>query len=542
MKHISMLHVFCIGSLTVGWSLGASSEITAETGTLWWLVANVDDDSVFDKHLATIEDSVGDDQTSQFHHLTGATCQAINLQKVITRIKRQAATEDTLVFLFRSQITKPSDSNQIYFSVADDRLISSYQINQWLKGINSIVLLDCFTTDANLDTFYANRQLLGAAAIVSIFGQSLAETPNLNLVSRLASILSGPFDGSPKVDLDDNRQLTLHEVYDALVSDFSHPGIFVPTGDLEIVLMKLPAMIKIWGQPDEVSIFVNGREIGTTELRFTEDLHRLTGDVELRKAGYNLQQLPLNAISTQLGQQNSITYRLEPILVQGQISWPEAGPTKPVVDSVVVEILGTPYQQTLSAVSQYAFNRWDQGLLETDRPYTLVATSNQRYYAEANFVYGGFEPIRVDLKLKQKTWFQIAQTQYDLALYEDAIQAFQNGIEDSLEFPALSRPFTKMLYDSFVKTLNQVDVPATYLATMAELAGRQKLPTVAKAYWRKTLNKAENGSPIHKLAKQKLRAFYLIYYYMIAGVTLTFLLIIGRIICRRKGNKGKIHV
>ena len=542
MKHISMLHVFFIGSLTVGWNLGASSEITAETGTLWWLVANVDDDSVFDKHVVTIEDSVGDDQTSQFYYLTGATCQATNLQKVIARIKRQATTDDTLVFLFRSQITKPSDRNQIYFSVADDRLISSYQINQWLEGVNSIVLLDCFTTDANLEAFYANRQLLGTAAIVSIFGKSLAETPNLDFVSRLVSILSGPFDGPPKVDLNDNRQLTLHEVYDALVSDFSHPGIFVPTGDLEIVLMKLPAMIKIWGQPDEVSIFVNGRKIGITELRFTEDLHRLTGDIELRKAGYSLQQLSLNTISTQLGQQNLITYRLEPILVQGQISWSEAGPPEPVVDSVAVEILGTPYQQTLSGTSQYTFNRWNQGLLETDRPYTLVATNNQRYYAEANFVYGGFEPIRVDLTLKQKTWFQIAQTQYDLALYEDAIQAFQNGIEDSLEFPALSRPFTKMLYDSFVKTLNHVDVPATYLATMAELAGRQKLPIVAKAYWRKTLNKAENGSLTHKLAKQKLRAFHLIYYYMIASVTLIFLLLIGRATYRCKVNKGKIHV
>jgi hypothetical protein len=196
----------------------------------------------------------------------------------------------------------------------------------------------------------------------------------------------------------------------------------------------------------------------------------------------------------------------------------------------------------MSGVSQYTFNRWDQGELEADKPYTLVARGNQRYYAEANFIYDGFESIRVDLKLKQKTWFQIAQIQYDLALYEDAIQAFQNGIEDSLEFPPLSRPFTKMLYDSFLKTLNQVDVPATYLAAMAELAGRQKLPTVAKAYWRETLNNAENGSLVYKLAKQKLRDFYLIYYYMIAGVTLIFLLIIGGIAYRRQENKGRIHV
>jgi len=540
MKHVSILHVFFIGSLTVGWSLGVSSEIPAKTGTSWWLAANVADNSVFEKHLATIEDSIG--QTSQFHHLTGSDCQVINLQKVITRIKHQAATEDTLVFLFRSQITKPSDSNQIYFSVADDQLISSRQINQWLKGINSIVLLDCFTVDANLEAFYANRQLLGTAAIVSIFGQPLTETSNLNVVSRLASILSGTFVGSPKVDLNDNRQLALDEVYDALASGFLHPGIFVPTGDLEMVLMKLPAMIKIWGQPDEVSIFVNGRKIGVTELRLTEDLHRLTGNVELRKAGYNLQQLSLNAISKQLGQQNSITYRLEPISVQGQISWSEVETTGPVAGSVEVKILGTPYQQTMSGISQYTFNRWDQGELEADKPYTLVARGNQRYYAEANFIYDGFESIRVDLKLKQKTWFQIAQIQYDLALYEDAIQAFQNGIEDSLEFPPLSRPFTKMLYDSFLKTLNQVDVPATYLAAMAELAGRQKLPTVAKAYWRETLNNAENGSLVYKLAKQKLRDFYLIYYYMIAGVTLIFLLIIGGIVYRRQENKGRIHV
>ena len=43
---------------------------------------------------------------------------------------------------------------------------------------------------------------------------------------------------------------------------------------------------------------------------------------------------------------------------------------------------------------------------------------------------------------------------YDLSEYQDAIQAFQSGIEGTLDFPSFSDSFTSMLYDSFLDVIN----------------------------------------------------------------------------------------
>ena len=115
---------------------------------------------------------------------------------------------------------------------------------------------------------------------------------------------------------------------------------------------------------------------------------------------------------------------------------------------------------------------------------------------------------------------------YDLSQYQDAIQAFQNGIDHNLEFPLLSDSFTKMLYDSFFETMVQPDLPVTYFAVMAELAKRVKKSVIAKNYWQKTLNKSERGSETYKLAKRELQAFYSVYYYLLASIVISFLLLV----------------
>ncbi len=485
------------------------------TDELWWVVVDTTDDFAGTTFIKEFQSIINQD--SHFLYITGDECQENNIKQTITKISGLLGTEDQLILLFRGQITKPTANNQIYFVLADEQLISGQRINQWLKGIDSVVLLDCTTKSKNLEAFYANRQLLGQSAIVSIFGYSENNiVSSTNLTSQFKKILDDP----SAADSDDNRQLTVYEVYETLLSQFSHSGIFVPTGDLESVLFKLPAMVKIWGEPAGVSVIMAGEEIGQTELRLTQNLDLLAHSVELHKSGYQLQQLVLPKISIQFGRQNSINYRLKPISVQGKIESSEN--VSPVLD----EILGAGYQKTLVNTNQYLFDHWNKGYLEIGKSYIVLAKSQQQYYGLQQFVYQGNKPVVADLRLVEKTYFQAAEMLYDLSQYQDAIQAFQNGIDHNLEFPLLSDSFTKMLYDSFFNTMVQADLPVTYFAVMAELAKRVKKSAVAKNYWQKALDKSERGSETYKLAKRELRAFYAVYYYLLASVVISFLLLV----------------
>ena len=102
--------------------------------------------------------------------------------------------------------------------------------------------------------------------------------------------------------------------------------------------------------------------------------------------------------------------------------------------------------------------RSDKKVLEPGQMYTLRAESDALYHAEANFTLSPHESVEQNLTLSKKTWFEVAQMRFDRKAYEDAIAAFQNGIEETVDFPSMSPEFTKVLFDSFSEVVNKVNV------------------------------------------------------------------------------------
>ena len=96
--------------------------------------------------------------------------------------------------------------------------------------------------------------------------------------------------------------------------------------------------------------------------------------------------------------------------------------------------------------------------------------------------------------------------QFDRNAYEEAIAAFQNGIEETIEFPPMSPEFTKLLFDSFSEVVDKVNVQnIAYVVVTAKLADRLNLQEESKVYWAQVKLQATKGSTFHKLATERLR-------------------------------------
>ncbi len=171
-------------------------------------------------------------------------------------------------------------------------------------------------------------------------------------------------------------------------------------------------------------------------------------------------------------------------------------------------IEGTEYEQMSGGDGAYRFAEWKANAsLEPGKTYTLHAEEGERYHASVTFTYDGYEPIRRDLTLAEKTWFEVAQTRFNQKRYDEAVAAFQNGIEVTTDFPPMSPAFTQMLFDSFSAVVSQTNLEnIAYAVTTAKLADGFGLRAEAKVYWSKVRLKAAKGTAEYNLASKRLRA------------------------------------
>ena len=238
--------------------------------------------------------------------------------------------------------------------------------------------------------------------------------------------------------------------------------------------------------------------------------------MEVRKLGYLIP--PARSVQIELVQGESInlSWDLESIAVHGSVKAPDGVP----LEGTTVWIDGTTYEQNplhLKADGRYQLSanianvtpqagRSDKKVLEPGKMYTLRAESDALYHAEANFTLAPHESVERDLIFSKKTWFEVAQMRFDRKAYEDAIAAFQNGIEETIEFPSMSPEFTKLLFDSFSEVVTKVNVQnIAYVVTTAELADRLNLREESKVYWAQVKLQAAKGSTPYELATKRLR-------------------------------------
>lgn len=447
--------------------------------------------------------------SEHIHRLEGDVVTTQEIYALLQEVGQQVQPDGTLIFLYHGKVVKHRRPNAMHLLIpGDPQTIQDATLNQWFRESfsgHTIVILDGYSDDADLNTYYANREILGSAALNVIQLAPQADA------TRALRVLSDAL-AADTTDTDENRQISIIETFELFRTDEELPnGVLAPTGDVEAALLKLSPAIKIETFPDGAQISINDVEVGSTPALVTENLQQGTSTVSVKKLGYHI-PLPKNAeLQLVLGESVRMGWVLQPIAIHGTVVGVEGQP----VTGTIVWIGGTPHQQTLEADGAYRFDDWkDSGVLTLGETYTLHAKQGDLSYEALTFTFDGYTDIEHTIQLVKRTWFEIAQIAFDQNDHQGAIIAFQNGIEQTTDFPQMSPELTVLLLSSFADALDKQDVhDVNTLVVTAKLAEQHGQPDLAKRYWQELKTKARKGTPAAELASQRLwelnRARYL---------------------------------
>jgi len=478
------------------------SAVSADSGTHWLFVDATPEARAHESVNSLIEllTTRGKVPSEQIHRIEGDTATSEEIHAMLQEIGRQTAAQDTLIFLYHGMVTKPRGMNAMHLlTPGEEQGIQDATLNNWFRETerkDTVVIVDGYTEDTNLNAYYANRETLGTAALNSI--QPAESTDPTLLLQQLHEALA-----AETTDTNDNRQLSIIESYELLRTNPGFvDGILAPTGDVEMALLKLSPALKITTFPEDADIFINDVEMGSTPKLITENLQQGTSTVIVKKAGYIIPPPKTAELQLEPGESVHIGWALEPIAVQGTVTGvSDASPA-----GAVVWIDGTAHQRTVEADGIYRFNEWkDSGLLSLGDTYTLYVKQGNLNYGSATFTFDGYTDIAQPLQLVKRTWFEVSQIEFDRHNHQGAVTAFQNGIELTSDFPQMSPDLTVLLLSSFADAVEKQDVQdVTYLVVTAKLADQHGQPELAKKYWEEVKIKAESGSSAAKLASQRL--------------------------------------
>lgn len=485
----------------------------------------------------------GNVPSNRVRHIQSEQCTKTEIHKAIRNIASHMQHGERFIFFYRGGVTKPPRTNSIYLlthgakttKLAD--AVQDTQLNLWFRDVGAedvTVLFDGYTDDRNIFAYLANREVLGEAALVSIMR---AKTGEDSLLRKVLSALKT--DAS---DLNDNRNISIGELHEHLVTTAPpQESIVVPTGNVEMPILKLSPMLKITTDPAGASVFVNGENIGVTPQRVVDNIRKGNYEILVKKQGYLIPQTRSTEVDINQGEAVEVSWVLKPISVYGKITLPEGK----VVEQISVWIEDTNHKQTVGSNGNYRFSDWDaNNLLTIGTTYTLKAEATEIYNAETTFTFEGHDAIERNLILAEKTWFQVAQERFDQKDNEGAIAAFQNGIEITTEIPPLSPELTVLLFNSFSAAVDSMNIEnIAYLVATAELSDRFGDKEAAKTYWGRVQSEASKGTAEHRLATKRLRQLNLRNYIINSAlvVLLVVVLISGgysaRKYFRRKTNR-----
>ena len=475
---------------------------SVDSGTHWLIVDATWDARAHEPLISLIEllTTRGKIPPEQIHHVEGDSATSEEIHAMIQEVGRQTNAQDTLIFLYHGMVTKPRGMNAMHLlTQGDEQGVQDATLNDWFRETerkHTVVIVDGYTEDTNLNAYYANRETLGTAALNVIQSAETANTTTL--LQRFQETLT-----VDTTDTNDNRQLSIIESYELLRSDPDFlEGILAPTGDVEMALLKLSPALKITTFPEGGAIFINDVAVGNTPKLITENLQQGIFTATVKKAGYTIPTPKTAELKLEPGESVHIGWALVPIAVQGTVT----GVADESPAGAVVWIDGTAYQQTVNADGIYRFDEWkDSNLLTLGETYTLYAKQGDLNYGSVTFTFDGYADIVQSLQLVKRTWFEVSQLEFDRHNHQGAVTAFQNGIELTSDFPQMSPDLTVLLLSSFADALDQQDVQdVTYLVVTAKLAEQHGQPALAKKYWEEVKTKAEKGTSAAKLANQRL--------------------------------------
>ena len=157
-------------------------------------------------------------------------------------------------------------------------------------------------------------------------------------------------------DLDDNRKLSISEVYDLLreAPEFLD-GILAPTGNVEAALLKLSPALKVTTLPEGAQVSINDVEVGNTPKLITENLQQGTTKVSVKKAGYITPPAKPAELALVLGESVHIGWVLKPIAIHGTIK----GVAGASPADTIVWIDGTTHHRTVASDGIFRFDAWE---------------------------------------------------------------------------------------------------------------------------------------------------------------------------------------
>ena len=524
MKQILVFIVFFIGVLLITVS---SLDAQSVDATTWWLIVAPDVDTRSRSNLDSLVNLLkerGKVPSSHIRRIEGSECTSEGIKVVLDDLGSKMGQGDHLIFYYRGFVTKPRRSTSIFFltygttSENLEEALEDRQLRGWFRELSPnkvTIILDGYTRDGNLMSYYGNRRM-PAGGFISIQRAALS-TEDLLTRTLLGAL------GTDETDLDDNRQISIEELHISLTSNLEGRTLRLMEGVLlllgrvqEKIVLKLSPMLNIVTVPDGASFILNGQEVGVTPHSLADNLQRGTYNIEVSKPGYLIPPARSVEIEQVQGESINLSWDLESIAVHGSVKGPDTVP----LEGAAVWIDGTAYEQNplyLKADGQYQLlanianvtsqaDRSDEKVLESGKIYTLRAASDALYHAEASFTLAPHESVERNLTLSKKTWFEVAQMQFNRKVYQDAIAAFQNGIEETTDFPPMSPEFTKMLFDSFSEVVDKVNVQnIAYVVATAKLADRLNLQEESKVYWEQVKLQAAKGSAFYELATERLR-------------------------------------
>ena len=475
-----------------------------DSGTYWLLVDATPQAMARERldSLTKLLTTRGKVPSEQIYRIEGDSTTADEIHALLQEIGRQTQPQDTLIFLYHGMVTKPNTRTMELKIREDEDGIEDSMLNGWFREANrnsTVVIVDGYTDERNLSAYYGNRETLGTAALNVI--QSAEKAKDTALLQKLHDVLS-----KDSTDSDDNRQLSIFETYDLLRADPAFlDGILAPTGNVEATLLKLSPALKVTSLPEDAQIFINDTEVGRTPKLITENLQRGTSTVSVKKIGYITPPAKTAELQLALGESVHLGWVLNPITVHGSVQ----GVAGTSAADTLVWIGGTAYRQTVAADGSFRFDEWqDSDVLTIGETYTLYAKQGNQNYGSATFTFDGYSDIAQPIQLIKRSWFEIAQIEFDRDNHQGAVTAFQNGIERTTDFPQMSADLTVLLLSSFADALEKQDVQdVTYLVVTAKLAEQLDQPVLAEKYWEEVKTKAEKGSPTAKLASQRLWQF-----------------------------------
>lgn len=499
-KIVLYLLFICILVLKV-WDVSAEP---VDSETYWLMVdtsSGADANTLF-KSLNKLLIERGKVSKENIQRLNGDRATREEIENALIDIANRSDKINSLIFLYHGEVSKQPRANAMHISTQSEDTIQDAVLNQWLKatGIGRIlVIIDGYAFDERLTVYYANRETFGTSALNVIHPAETTEPAGKNsFLQALIDTLS-----TETIDADDNRHISIIEIYQHLQNEKTFENaIIAPTGNVEETVMKLSPAIKVTSFPEGAEITLNEKENGVTSKLFTKDLEKGSYTVSIKKAGYLNPEPKTAELKLTQGEVINFISVLKPISVYGTVTGSSAVP----VSGTKVSIDGTNYVETVGEDGKFSFQNWNAtAMLTPGTDYTLYAKQGDFYHGSATFTFDGYEAIEQSIELIKKTWFEIAELEFSRDAHQKAIEAFQNGIETTTDFPQMSEELTVLLFSSFADAIDSGQIQdINYIVVTAKLAEAYQQPETAKKYWKQVVLKAEKGSPAAKLAGQRL--------------------------------------